>query len=171
VIYLGTFSKTLFPALRLGFAIVPTALIEAFVSARTVVGRYSPILEQVLVARFMTEGHFASHVRKMRKLYAQRQAHLLCAVERRLGDWLTATPTDTGMEVIARLAPGLSGRAVSKAAAERGLEVMPISSLARETSVDDRVTLGFSAFTTEQIDEGIGRLRSVLMGMGMGRSA
>jgi GntR family transcriptional regulator/MocR family aminotransferase len=166
VIYLGTFSKTLFPALRLGFAIVPTALIEAFVSARTVVGRYSPILEQVLVARFMTEGHFASHVRKMRKLYAQRQAHLLCAVERRLGDWLTATPTDTGMEVIARLAPGLSGRAVSKAAAERGLEVMPISSLARETSVDDRVTLGFSAFTTEQIDEGIGRLRSVLMGMG-----
>lgn len=167
VIYLGTFSKTLFPALRLGFAIVPTPLVEAFVSARTVVGRYSPILEQVLVARFMQEGHFASHVRKMRKLYAQRQAHLLAKVASRLADYMSAQPTDTGMEIVARLAPGLSARALAKAAARAGLEIMPLSLLARhpDTDVDDHITLGFSPFSTSQIDEGVERLRKVLADM------
>ncbi len=161
VIYLGTFSKTLFPALRLGFAIVPLSLVEAFVSARTVVGRYSPILEQVLVANFMRQGHFASHVRKMRKLYAQRQTHLLGAVERTLSTFMTATSTDTGMEVVARLAPDFSARAVAKAAAERGMEIMPMSSLARVSEVDDRIALGFSAFTPEQIDRGVELLRTI----------
>ncbi|MFC6495676.1 PLP-dependent aminotransferase family protein [Ancylobacter dichloromethanicus] len=167
VLYLGTFSKTLFPALRLGFAIVPAPLVEAFVSARTVVGRYSPILEQVLVARFMQEGHFASHVRKMRKLYAQRQAHLLARVGGRLGDFMTAQPTDTGMEIVARLAPGLSARALAKAAARAGLEIMPLSALARhpDTDVDDYITLGFSPFAPRQIDEGVERLRKVLVDM------
>lgn len=163
VIYLGTFSKTLFPALRLGFAIVPEPLVEAFVSARTVVGRYSPILEQVLVARFMKEGHFASHVRKMRKLYAQRQEYLLDAVARRLGTCMTARPTDTGMEIVAELAPGISARALAKAAAREGLEIMPLSLLSRsdEVDVDDRITLGFSPFTARQIDEAVETLRRV----------
>ncbi|WP_018388259.1 PLP-dependent aminotransferase family protein [Ancylobacter sp. FA202] len=165
VLYLGTFSKTLFPALRLGFAIVPGPLVEAFVSARTVVGRYSPILEQVLVARFMLEGHFASHVRKMRKLYAQRQAHLLARVGSRLGAFMTAQPTDTGMEIVARLAPGLSARTLARAAARVGLEIMPLSALARhpDTDVDDYITLGFSPFSQNQINEGVERLRKVLM--------
>ena len=164
VIYLGTFSKTLFPALRLGFAIVPATLVEAFVSARTVVGRYSPILEQVLVARFMKEGHFASHVRKMRKLYAQRQDYLLEAVASRLGAYMTARPTDTGMEIVAELAPGISARALAKAAAREGLEIMPLSLLARspDVDVDDHITLGFSPFTAPQIDDGVERLRGVL---------
>lgn len=163
VIYLGTFSKTLFPALRLGFAIVPTALVETFVGARAVVGRYSPMLEQAMVARFMSEGHFASHVRKMRKLYTQRQAHLLGALANRLRDWLTAEPTDTGMEVVARLAPGLSAREVSRVALAAGLEIIPLSALARDSEVDDLITLGFTAFTPAQMDDGVERLRVAVM--------
>ncbi|GLK54165.1 GntR family transcriptional regulator/MocR family aminotransferase [Methylopila capsulata] len=163
VIYLGTFSKTLFPGLRLGFAIVPDALVEAFVAARSVTGRYSPMLEQALVARFMSEGHFASHVRRMRKLYAQRQTHLLDALARRLSDWMTPEPTDTGMEIVARLRPGLSARRVAAAAIQEGLELMPLSALAREAEVDDLLTIGFSAFSAEQMDEGVETLRTVLV--------
>ncbi len=165
VVYLGTFSKTLFPGLRLGFAIVPDALVEAFVSARSVTGRYSPMLEQALVARFMNEGHFASHVRRMRKLYAQRQAHLLDAVAQKLGAWMTAEPTDTGMEIVARLTPGLGARRMAEAAAACGIEIMPLSALSREAEMDDLVAIGFSAFSPEQMDDGVERLRAVLIGL------
>jgi GntR family transcriptional regulator/MocR family aminotransferase len=154
VLYFGTFSKTLFPGLRLGYAIVPDALVEAFVSARSVIGRFSPMLEQALVARFMSEGHFAVHVRRMRRLYAQRQDYLLDCIERKLGAWLTAQPTNTGMEIIARLSPGLSGCHVAKAAARRGLEILPLSALARDAEVDHLITMGFSAFSEEQIEAG-----------------
>lgn len=161
VIYLGTFSKTLFPALRMGFAILPRRLVEAFVSARTVVGRYSPILDQVLVARFMQQGHFASHVRKMRKLYTLRQECLLDAVRTHLADYLDPRETDTGMEIIATLTPGLGARRLAQAAARQGLEIMPLSSLAREADVDDQIALGFSAFSPDQIRTGILLLQSV----------
>ena len=168
VLYFGTFSKMLFPGLRLGFAVLPDALVEAFVSARAIVGRYSPMLEQALVARFMQDGHLATHVRRMRRLYAQRQDYLLQAIERRLSRWMTATPTSTGMEIIAQLADGLSGRTVADAAARRGLEILPISALAREAQVDHLITLGFSAFGEKQMDEGIGILREILVAMDRG---
>ena len=168
VLYFGTFSKMLFPGLRLGFAVLPDALVEAFVSARAIVGRYSPMLEQALVARFMTDGHLATHVRRMRRLYARRQDYLLQAIERRLSRWLTAAPTSTGMEIIARLADGLGGRAVAEAAARRGLEILPISALAREAEVDHLITLGFSAFSEKQTDEGIGILRDIFIAMDHG---
>ena len=161
VIYLGTFSKTLFPALRMGFAILPQQLIEAFVSARTVVGRYSPILDQVLVARFMQQGHFARHVRKMRKLYTQRQECLIENVRNHLSDYLDPRETDTGMEIIAKLSPGLSACRLAQAAAKQGLEIMPLSKLAREVEIDDQIALGFSAFSPEQIHRGVVQLRSI----------
>ncbi|WP_029356712.1 PLP-dependent aminotransferase family protein [Bosea sp. 117] len=162
VLYFGTFSKMLFPGLRLGYAIVPDALVEAFVSARSVVGRFSPMLEQALVARFMSEGQLAAHVRRMRRLYARRQDYLLDCIARKLGRWMTAEPTATGMEVIARLADGLSGQEVAELAARRGLEILPLSALAREAEVDHLITLGFSAFSEEQMDAGCEVLRDAL---------
>ncbi|MCK0196616.1 PLP-dependent aminotransferase family protein [Ancylobacter sp. 6x-1] len=162
VLYFGTFSKMLFPGLRLGFAVLPDALVEPFVAARTVVGRYSPMFEQALVARFMEEGHLAAHVRRMRRLYAQRQDYLLDAIATHLAPWMTASPTNTGMEIIVRLAPGLSARQIAQAAARRGLEILPIAALAREAEMDDLITMGFSAFGESQIDEGIAVLADIL---------
>ena len=166
VLYFGTFSKMLFPGLRLGFAVLPDALVEPFVSARAVVGRFSPMLEQALVARFMQGGYLATHVRRMRRLYARRQEHLLDCVARKLGEWMTAVPTNTGMEIIATLADGISARAVAEAAAQRGLEILPISALARDAEADHLITLGFSAFTEEQMDEGSDILREILLSRG-----
>lgn len=77
VLYLGTFSKTLLPTLRLGYLIVPEGLIDPVVAARAVADRHSPMLEQAVLADFLAEGHFARQVRRMRALYAERQACLL----------------------------------------------------------------------------------------------
>src|SRR5690606_16830392 len=74
VIYLGTFSKVLLPALRLGYLVVPPDLVEAFLAARALIDRHSPILEQAVLADFIAEGHFSRHIRRMRGLYAERQA-------------------------------------------------------------------------------------------------
>src|SRR5215211_5883732 len=84
VIYLGTFSKVLFPALRLGYLVVPPDLVDAFVNARALLDRHSPILEQVVLADFIAEGHFLRHIRRMRALYAERQAVLLAAADEML---------------------------------------------------------------------------------------
>lgn len=165
VIYLGTFSKTLFPALRLGFAIVPDALIEPFVAARTVVGRYSPILEQVMVANFMADGQFSSHIRKMRRLYARRQAQLLALVARHLDGFLTAEPAASGMEIIATLAPGYNGLELARRAAQQGLEIMPLTLLAHQICVDRKITLGFSAFSEKQMEDGILLIRDIFRQM------
>lgn len=73
MIYLSTFSKTIFPALRLGCMIVPHDLIDSFVAARSLIDRYSPVFDQAILTDFIEEGHFARHVRRMRVLYAQRQ--------------------------------------------------------------------------------------------------
>lgn len=162
VIYIGTFSKTLFPALRLGFAIVPEALIKLIVAARTIVGRYSPIMEQMLVANFMAEGHFAAHLRKMRKLYAARQECLLECIRRDLGKYILPESTATGMEILATIAPGLDALQLARAAADEGLEILPISLFSQRNKVEGRISLGFSAFTERQIEEGIRRLRSIL---------
>ncbi len=162
VIYLGTFSKALFPALRLGYAILPKELVEPVVAARTVLDRYAPILPQLQVARFMQAGHFAKHLRRMRKLYADRQQILLGAIETELASFMTARPTETGLEVVATLHPGLDGPQIGRAAARAGIELMAPSDFARAYRRDDKIILGFSAFSGAQISRGARTLRRVL---------
>ena len=91
VIYVGTFSKTLFPVLRLGYLIVPARLVDTFARARAVIDRHPSALEQAVLADFIVEGHFARHVWRVRALYAKRKDMLLDLVAQRLGEWIQAT--------------------------------------------------------------------------------
>ena len=118
VLYIGTFSKTLAPALRLGYLIVPDALVDAFRAARAVLDRHAPTLAQGVLADFIAEGHYARHVRRVRAVYAERQAALLAAAEAELAGLLTLTPDPAGLHLVGRLAPGLD--AEEAAAAGRG---------------------------------------------------
>ena len=97
VIYVGTLNKALFPGLRLGYAVVPPALLRAFVTARYLVDRQPSSLSQAVVADFIEEGHFAAHLRRMRLLYRDQRDVLVAALRRRLGDELTVDPPDQGM--------------------------------------------------------------------------
>jgi GntR family transcriptional regulator/MocR family aminotransferase len=96
VIYMGTFSKVMFPALRLGYLVAPPDLVDAFVAARALADRHTPSVEQAALAEFITDGHFARHIRRMRALYAERQATLVGEARRELAGLLEVAPAAGG---------------------------------------------------------------------------
>ncbi|HET9011550.1 MAG TPA: PLP-dependent aminotransferase family protein [Gemmatimonadaceae bacterium] len=146
VIYVGTFSKTLFPALRLGYVVVPTRLVDAFRMARLVADRHSSIVEQAVLAEFITGGHYARHVRRMRALYAERQDALLDAARTHLGGLVDVRPTDAGMDVVAWLPPGVDDRAVERAALDVGVEARPLSPFSQAPLERGALLLNFAGY-------------------------
>ncbi len=100
VMYLGTFSKVLFLALRLGYLVVPPDLTATFVAVREFVDRHIPILEQMALADFITEGHFTRHIRRMHTRYAERRAALIAAVASELGELLEVHAPEAGMHLV-----------------------------------------------------------------------
>jgi GntR family transcriptional regulator / MocR family aminotransferase len=162
VIYVGTFSKSLFPALRLGFMLVPPALVEIFerVSAAFVQG--VPTSVQAVVAEFIEEGHFATHIRRMRRIYEERHAALCEAAERELGGLLDVVPADSGLHTIGHLPAHLSELAVARAADARGIVVSPIARFSIEPTAVNGLVLGFGGIKPPEIRRGVAVLSQVL---------
>ena len=127
VLYVGTFSKTIFPSLRIGYLVVPHALIDAFARARAFAAGSASPLEQAVLADFIIDGHFARHVRRMRTLYAARQASLVSLAERELRGRILLCPAAAGLHLLGALPPGRSDAAASSALAARGVEAPPLS--------------------------------------------
>jgi len=125
VIYAGTFSKTLFPALRLGFLIVPSDLVDGFIRARMASDVHPPVLEQMILSEFMTRGHYQRHVRRMQAEYAERLQTLRTAIDR-TGAALRLRPVHSGIHAVADLEDVDAERVFTEAAA-RNIEVMPLS--------------------------------------------
>jgi GntR family transcriptional regulator/MocR family aminotransferase len=165
VIYVGTFSKTLFPSLRLGFLLAPPALSDHFTQSLEAFSPGTPTAPQAILADFIAEGHFATHIRRMRKLYAERYQTLLDAVREQLSDWLEIVPTTTGLHTVALLRPGLDADAITKVAAENGLTVVPIARFCIEPIERQGLVLGFSGFSPAQIRSAALQLRAVLTRM------
>ncbi len=127
VIYMGTFAKTLFPALKIGYLIVPQSLVDAFATAIRITGHVPPTAVQAALADFIGEGHFGGHVRRMRALYAERRNILLRSLENELSPWLRAAPGEGGLQLSAFLPETADDRAMAKAASEAGIHVSPLS--------------------------------------------
>jgi len=151
VIFVGTFSKTLFSSLRLGFLVVPPELAEAFALARITADRHSPVIEQAVLADFIAGGHFARHVRRMRALYAERQDALVRIAHRELGSLLRVDASPAGMRLLGWLPRGVSDRRVAAEAARRGVSVIALSSLRTVPSDDNALVLGFAPFTPTEM--------------------
>jgi GntR family transcriptional regulator / MocR family aminotransferase len=165
VIYIGTFSKVLFPGLRLAYLVVPEPLVDLFVNARIVAGRQSPTFEQALVERFIARGHLFRHIARMRKLYGRRRIALIEACHRHLAPWIRLDPGDTGLQMIGWLPAEWSDQSLAEDAAEAGLEVTPLSRLAIARQLPPAVLLGFGAFDESRIDKAAERLAEVLSSM------
>jgi GntR family transcriptional regulator/MocR family aminotransferase len=125
VIYCGTFSKTLAPALRLGFAVVPAPLVAPFVRLRTLMDRGTDAFGQAILAEFMRQGLLAPHIRRVRTEYARRRTALLAALER-YASRITPLPAPGGLHMVARLPDGIDEAAAVTACRVRGLSVAPL---------------------------------------------
>jgi len=158
VIYIGTFSKVMFPALRLGYVVVPKDLVEAFSTARDATDQFSSTLYQAALADFIREGHFARHIRRMRMLYLQRRTALVETIRQRLSDKLTVIGAEAGMHLVTLLPRGVSDVAISKGATELGMSVMPLSSCYLKRPLVGGLILGYGGTDARQIHDGIRRL-------------
>jgi GntR family transcriptional regulator/MocR family aminotransferase len=162
VLYMGTFSKVLFPALRLSYLVVPAASVELFARARGAFGRQAPILEQAVLTEFFDEGHFARHLRRMNRIYQERQATLIEAVREKLAGQLEITPTSTGLHVMGWLPQGVDDRRLSQLARAHGVDAPPLSAHALCTQLRPGLILGYACVRPPQIHVGVDRLARAL---------
>ncbi|HJW70450.1 MAG TPA: PLP-dependent aminotransferase family protein, partial [Candidatus Binatia bacterium] len=162
VVYLGTFSKTLFPALRVGYLVVPAALVDAFTVAVRLTGHQVATDLQAALADFIVEGHFAAHVRRMRALYAARQDRLVRALRRRLDGLLAVDARDGGMQVAGMLRPDADDAAASRAANAEDVIAPPLSLYHVGLPVRRGLHLGYAGVPEREITTGVERLARAL---------
>jgi GntR family transcriptional regulator/MocR family aminotransferase len=152
VLLLGTFSKLMFPALRLAYLVLPQALVEPFTRARSLLGRGLPALEQSMTARFILDGHFERHLRRSRVRYAARAQALRHALERHAGGLVDAPVIDAGLDVAVHLQTRGSDRTAQRQLMAAGIEAIALSRFATEARLAPSLVLGFAAFDEFQIE-------------------
>ena len=161
-LYLGTFSKTLFPGLRMGYMVLPPELVKAFTYARSMMDGHTPQILQLTLARFMEDGHYNAHVRAMRKLYAGRQAIMLDAIGKYLGDVVTACRPQGGLQIPCVLHEGWSEEKTIRQAASAGVQLSGLSRLYAGAATQQGWLLGYSSLTAHEIETAMQRLANAL---------
>ncbi len=164
VIYVGTFSKVLFSSLRLGYVVIPEPLLGAFIEMRSAIDDHPALALQPAVHAFIEEGHFASHIRRLRNLYAERQMLIINAINTHAGDVLRAESHEAGMHLVAGLNPdlGLSDITAAKKASSAGLVTPALSEFYAGAKKKDGLVLGYAGLTEREIDRDVKRLANVL---------
>ena len=159
VLYVGTFGKTMFPSLRIGFVVVPECLSAAFNLAVSITGTHPPLLLQAALADFIEEGHFAQHLSRMRRIYAERQQHFVRECAAYLGEWLSVEQIDTGMQIVGRFRDSRSDVEFCRKAAENLVDVSPLSPHYRHSPPEQGILMGYTGVDTKERQKGLERLR------------
>lgn len=161
-IYIGTFTKSLFPGLRIGYAVLPPQLVEPMTLARTLLDGHSATIPQYTLASFMGNGHFGSHIRAMRSLYAARLDALVKLVRRHLGDHVEPRRPCGGLQMPCILKTGLDEAAVLKAARAEGIELMGLSGLYASGQGEAGFLMGFAAYDPGEMELAIVKLARII---------
>ncbi|CAG4889423.1 MocR-like pyridoxine biosynthesis transcription factor PdxR [Paraburkholderia saeva] len=165
VIYCGTFSKVLFPALRTAYAILPDRLIDPFVAALSLTARHVPLDQQSVLHEFIADGHFGRHIRRMRMLYGERAEALKIAADRYLSGRLHVPRIIAGLDAPAFLPPGIDDADMARRAARHGVETRPLSLYAIDRPAPPGLVLGFASIDSDAIESGAIALARALEGL------
>jgi GntR family transcriptional regulator/MocR family aminotransferase len=162
VVYAGTFSKLLFPAIRLAYLVLPERLIDPFVAALSLTTRHLPIWSQVILSDFIAEGHFSRHLRRMRLLYSERSEALQQAAEIHWSDFLVMPRIESGLDTAVLLRPRIDDRAAAAAAARANIELRPLWGHSQRRPRLRGFVVGFAAVDLRSIFDGARRLARIL---------
>jgi GntR family transcriptional regulator/MocR family aminotransferase len=162
VLYLGTFTKSLFQSLRLGYVVLPRDLVAPFAAVRRSMDMFSPVFLQSVLADFLREGHFDRHLRKTRSVCRERRNALVAALESELGSRIQIVGDQAGMFLTILLEPGYRDLEVTRRAAELGVRTFPLSSCYVGRPRQQGLVLGYGGFGPKPLADGVRRLRRVL---------
>jgi GntR family transcriptional regulator/MocR family aminotransferase len=163
VVYLGTFSKILYPSLRLGYAVLPDALVDAYIGARILMDRHPPAADQHVLAAYIEEGHLERHIRRVRGVHAERRACVIDALARHVPPHLAwLQPSDQGMHLVMWLASGIDDRQMVKDAVAAGVALRAVSPLYAQENGPAGLILGFGGFSDQAIDAAASKLGAIL---------
>ena len=162
VIYAGTMSKILYPSLRLGFLVAPPRLVDTLVKVRAVMDQHSPAIDQATLARFITEGFFLSHVKRIRELYAQRRVFFIEQFQKWLGEYFDLEITPAGLHFIAWLRRKEDLPLLMRAREQTGVWPRPLSFFCVKAQLEPAFVFGFAAWSQAQIERGLAQLASTV---------
>lgn len=162
VFYVGTFSKVLFPDLRLGYMVVPEQFVEDVTRARIVANGLLQVFHQSVVSDFMEEGHFTAHIRRMRSLYSERQTAMLEAGQEHLSGMLELHPASGGLQLIARSTAGVSDSELVERARAAGIAVTPLSQMYLGDESQQGLILGFASVDARSMNLRIKQLANAI---------
>ncbi|HEX6496426.1 MAG TPA: PLP-dependent aminotransferase family protein [Acidobacteriaceae bacterium] len=163
VLYIGTFSKVLFPALRLGYIVIPTDLVRHFVTARIAMDLGSPNLHQEVLADFMRSGDFERHIRRMRILYRERRSMLVDCIQKELAGQMEIVGAQAGMHLAVTFPAGISDVEIAQRAALQNLWIWPLSSTYQGAAPQPGLILGFGSTRTADIPRAVRKLRELVV--------
>lgn len=163
VIYIGTFSKTLYPGLRVAYVVAPPHLVDALRKSHAELYREGHLLTQAALAEFMRQGHYAAHIRRMRLVYAARRAALTSLIATRLGaNWLWRDESNAGLHLVLSLPHGLDDVQVAQRALEKGVLVRPLSRYYAGKEAERGLLLGFACVREDEMLDPVEKLAEVL---------
>ena len=161
-IYIGTFTKALFPGLRIGYVVLPPQLVKPVTIARTLLDGHTASIAQLTLARFMEAGHFGAHVRTMRGIYAKRLEVLTASVHAHLADFVEPQTPIGGLQMPCMLNGGLSESTAIAAAQRVGIELLGLSALYAGDDGRAGFLMGFAAYTPHEIELAVKKLAHAL---------
>jgi len=170
VFYVGTYSKSMFASMRLGYVVVPPQLVDAFAKARNLLGQGSSTVVETAMAGFMRDGRFVEHIRKMRRVYRDRRDRLYECLTRDCADHFDVQMTDAGMHMLAWLKPGVDDQAAHAALLEAGIESLPLSVYASEPLSRQALVLGFTGVRETRMPALVAKMSGTLSGLRRGEA-